>query len=118
MNCPACGIPMKLYEKHGIEIDVCPTCRGVWLDRGELEKILEAEVRYGHSLPPHYPGEQAPRRGHGQEKHGRDEHHDEREHHEHGGDHGLLGRGGQHGHHGRRRSLLGELFGGFGGDDD
>lgn len=41
MNCPICNVPLLLSEKQGIEIDYCPTCRGVWLDRGELDKIIE-----------------------------------------------------------------------------
>jgi Zn-finger nucleic acid-binding protein len=41
MNCPICNVALLMSEKKGIEIDYCPTCRGVWLDRGELEKIIE-----------------------------------------------------------------------------
>lgn len=41
MRCPVDDIPMLLSERHGVEIDYCPTCRGVWLDRGELDKILD-----------------------------------------------------------------------------
>ncbi len=42
MKCPICtGIDLKIAERHGVEIDYCPECRGVWLDRGELDKILE-----------------------------------------------------------------------------
>lgn len=41
MQCPACQIDLALAERQGIEIDYCPKCRGVWLDRGELDKIVE-----------------------------------------------------------------------------
>jgi hypothetical protein len=41
MNCPADSTVLHLAERHGIEIDYCPTCRGVWLDRGELDKIID-----------------------------------------------------------------------------
>ena len=41
MNCPIDGTPLTLAERHGIEIDYCPRCRGVWLDRGELDKLIE-----------------------------------------------------------------------------
>lgn len=41
-----------MSERQGIEIDYCPTCRGVWLDRGELDKIIEKS----HSLPAEVPG--------------------------------------------------------------
>lgn len=42
MKCPVCREPeLKMTERQGIEIDYCPDCRGVWLDRGELDKIVE-----------------------------------------------------------------------------
>ncbi|HEX6072398.1 MAG TPA: zf-TFIIB domain-containing protein [Sphingomicrobium sp.] len=41
MPCPIDGTQLVMSERHGIEIDYCPTCRGVWLDRGELDKIVE-----------------------------------------------------------------------------
>jgi Zn-finger nucleic acid-binding protein len=42
MNCPLCkNIQLVMSERQGIEIDYCPNCRGVWLDRGELDKIVE-----------------------------------------------------------------------------
>jgi len=41
MNCPTCTATLVISERQGIEIDYCPQCRGVWLDRGELDKILE-----------------------------------------------------------------------------
>lgn len=41
MLCPACKTELKMSERADIEIDYCPSCRGVWLDRGELDKIIE-----------------------------------------------------------------------------
>lgn len=42
MNCPVCsGTSLVISERQGVEIDYCPKCRGVWLDRGELDKIIE-----------------------------------------------------------------------------
>lgn len=41
MNCPVDGTPLLMTERQGIEIDYCPHCRGIWLDRGELDKLLE-----------------------------------------------------------------------------
>lgn len=41
MNCPTCNVDLVMSERQGIEIDYCPKCRGVWLDRGELDKIIE-----------------------------------------------------------------------------
>ncbi|KGB53276.1 hypothetical protein FG91_02863 [Sphingopyxis sp. LC81] len=39
--CPTCRVNLTMSERQGIEIDYCPQCRGVWLDRGELDKIIE-----------------------------------------------------------------------------
>jgi Zn-finger nucleic acid-binding protein len=41
MKCPACSVELKMADRQGVEIDYCPECRGVWLDRGELDKIIE-----------------------------------------------------------------------------
>ncbi|MGN7356718.1 zf-TFIIB domain-containing protein [Paenibacillus sp. SAF-054] len=52
MNCPVCeGSRMKEVEKNGILIDICPTCKGVWLDRGELDKLMQdvREVRQDYN---------------------------------------------------------------------
>ena len=44
MKCPVCkDVTLLMSEKKGIEIDYCPECRGIWLDRGELEKLTEKE---------------------------------------------------------------------------
>ncbi len=45
MNCPVCAnVNLVMSERQGIEIDYCPQCRGVWLDRGELDKIIDRSV--------------------------------------------------------------------------
>ena len=41
MQCPIDGAKLVLAERSGVEIDYCPECRGVWLDRGELDKIID-----------------------------------------------------------------------------
>ncbi len=41
MFCPVCRTGLALSDRGGVEIDYCPSCRGVWLDRGELDKIIE-----------------------------------------------------------------------------
>ncbi len=41
MNCPVDNEVLQMSERSGVEVDYCPRCRGVWLDRGELDKILE-----------------------------------------------------------------------------
>ncbi len=56
MRCPAgCDATLVMSERQGVEIDYCPVCRGVWLDRGELDKIIEradAENRSYRNAPP------------------------------------------------------------------
>lgn len=45
MHCPVCNdTQLQMTERSGIEVDYCPDCRGVWLDRGELDKIIERNV--------------------------------------------------------------------------
>ncbi len=46
MDCPNCKTELKISSREGVEIDYCPTCRGVWLDRGELDKIIERTNQY------------------------------------------------------------------------
>jgi Zn-finger nucleic acid-binding protein len=42
MKCPACpDAVLVMADRQGVEIDYCPTCRGIWLDRGELDKLLD-----------------------------------------------------------------------------
>ena len=41
MNCPVDNAELKMSDREGVEIDYCPQCRGVWLDRGELDKIID-----------------------------------------------------------------------------
>jgi Zn-finger nucleic acid-binding protein len=44
MQCPVCATGLHITERQGIEIDYCPQCRGVWLDRGELNKLVERSL--------------------------------------------------------------------------
>ena len=46
MACPVCRVPLAMSDRQGIEIDYCPQCRGVWLDRGELDKLVEREQQW------------------------------------------------------------------------
>ncbi|HVW56244.1 MAG TPA: zf-TFIIB domain-containing protein [Rhizobiaceae bacterium] len=52
MKCPMDNADLVMAERQGIEIDYCPQCRGVWLDRGELDKIIERSAVEGRSRPP------------------------------------------------------------------
>ena len=72
MRCPVDGSPLAMSDRQGIEIDYCPTCRGVWLDRGELDKIIErstaaAPAPAAPQAPPQ-PGYAQP--GYGQQPYG------------------------------------------------
>lgn len=91
-TCPVDGTKLVPMERSGIEIDHCPSCRGVWLDRGELDKIIERNAapaplapQQSQPAPAPWP-EQRPR-------------YDDRHQH-HGGHYG----------HKRRKSFLEELF--------
>ena len=58
MDCPVCkNVQLVMSERQGIEIDYCPNCRGVWLDRGELDKIIDRSV----GAPAQAPAQPAPR---------------------------------------------------------
>ena len=61
MQCPTDGTTLTMSERSGIEIDYCPTCRGVWLDRGELDKIIERSLTQG--APAAAPPQAAPYQG-------------------------------------------------------
>lgn len=89
MKCPIDGTELTMTDRSGVEIDYCSKCRGIWLDRGELDKIIDrvAETVAGPSAntqPPPYPQQQSypP---------------------QYGGKHGGYGRK-------KRKGMLGELF--------
>lgn len=53
MKCPVCQhVDLVMSERQGVEIDYCPQCRGVWLDRGELDKIIERSTQSGPQPAP------------------------------------------------------------------
>ena len=52
MKCPVCtDITLLMTERQGVEIDYCPSCRGVWLDRGELDKLIGAQATHSSGAP-------------------------------------------------------------------
>lgn len=51
MKCPNCNVSLVMTDRNGIEIDYCPDCRGVWLDRGELDKIIERSSQNVKNVP-------------------------------------------------------------------
>ncbi len=65
MKCPVDNTELRMSEREGIEIDYCPECRGVWLDRGELDKILDRSVaELGHDAGRRDFGDRGGERGH------------------------------------------------------
>jgi Zn-finger nucleic acid-binding protein len=69
MPCPVCNVPLAMSDRQGVEIDYCPQCRGVWLDRGELDKIIERSGR--EAVPPQAPQQTyRPDRGASPQSHG------------------------------------------------
>jgi Zn-finger nucleic acid-binding protein len=61
MVCPVCKeTELRISERQGVEIDYCPQCRGVWLDRGELDKLIERAAEREYS-PPAAPQNSTPR---------------------------------------------------------
>lgn len=108
MQCPVCVVPLAMSDRQGIEIDYCPQCRGVWLDRGELDKIIErsAPAAAPAPQPAPQPQQQRPQEG---PWGGRDD----RPRGDYGQGYGQGGYGqGGYGHkpHKRRKSWLEEIF--------
>lgn len=100
MNCPVCpNTSLVMSERQGIEIDYCPNCRGVWLDRGELDKIIERSAQQDAPAPPkqHQPShQQQPQQQYG--------HYSDKDHYKHGHGYG-------HSHHyKKKKSFFEELF--------
>jgi len=67
MHCPVDGEELVITDRSGVEIDYCPKCRGVWLDRGELDKIID---RSGGAEPSREAHESRDRRGDKRKKRG------------------------------------------------
>ena len=94
MSCPKCQAPMRNYERSGVTVDQCTECRGIFLDRGELERLIDADARFHgedpvSSPPPQGYQQQQPQYGTSQPQYG-----------------------GQHGYrpHKKRKSFIEELF--------
>lgn len=85
MKCPIDNVDLVMTDRQGIEIDYCPKCRGVWLDRGELDKIVERS----QTAPSFGRTEVGGTQGRGHDEHGR-------------------GKG--HGSDGRRRGGIFDIF--------
>lgn len=69
MKCPVCKeTNLVMSDRQGVEIDYCPQCRGVWLDRGELDKIIERSGANTPEAKPAYTGHNEDTRGQGYQK--------------------------------------------------
>ncbi|MER7251129.1 zf-TFIIB domain-containing protein [Kribbella sp. NPDC000426] len=51
LTCPKCRGEMRSYERNGVTVDQCGECRGIFLDRGELERLVDAELQYNSPSP-------------------------------------------------------------------
>src|SRR5918998_6181310 len=58
LTCPKCQGQMRSYERSGVTVDQCSECRGIFLDRGELEKLIDAEDTHYSAPPPQQPQQQ------------------------------------------------------------
>jgi uncharacterized protein len=67
--CPKCQSPMRSYERNGVTVDQCSGCRGVFLDRGELERLVDAESAFYERPAEPARREEAPRRDESHEGH-------------------------------------------------
>ena len=100
MNCPICSdAELLMSDRQGVEIDYCPSCRGVWLDRGELDKIVERSNEMSAAPA-------------GMQSAHDDERHDDR--HDSDRDHDWSG--GRDGSRKKKGGFLGDILGGLGGD--
>ena len=98
MKCPVCpDATLMMSERQGIEIDYCPTCRGVWLDRGELDKLIQLSVTQQPQTQTQTQTQTEPPR-----KHSDDDYHRQKQYKDYDKYH----------HHGgyRKKSWLHELF--------
>ena len=94
MPCPVCKIALVMSDRQGIEIDYCPQCRGVWLDRGELDKIIERSAADTPSAASPSPQPQPQHQGYQQQPYSSDQH----------------GFGHGYGHKKRKKSFFEEIF--------
>lgn len=87
MNCPVCNVELKMADRQGVEVNYCPGCRGVWIERGGLDKIIDRSAGLSaRSRQTEYP----------QSEYGGHHHDDDDDEHGHGSR--------------RRRSFLSNLF--------
>ena len=98
--CPSCRVSLVMSERSGIEIDYCPQCRGIWLDRGELDKIIERSAR--ESAPAPQQPQQPQQQGYAQPGQQQPQYQQPQQHYQQGHD--------PHYGYKRKKSFLEELF--------
>ena len=103
LMCPNCDASMQAVQRATVEFDMCPQCRGVWLDRGELEKLMAMERGEPRSAPPRLPDYDRPREDRPREDRPR-EHADHRPAYRHDDDRRHHGQG----HYGKKKRF--DLF--------
>lgn len=101
LTCPKCQAPMRSYERSGVTVDQCTECRGIFLDRGELERLIDADARFheGDRANAQRPAPAQPSQPYAQPQYGG----------QYGGQQ-YGGHGSGHKPHKRRKSFFEELF--------
>lgn len=104
MQCPNDQTTLAMTDRQGIEIDYCPTCRGVWLDKGELDKLIANSESAA-------PAAQQPAPSQTPQQRYEEPRYNDRDHDRRDNNHGYRGddRGGYHKKH-KKESFLGDLF--------
>ena len=91
LTCPKCGGEMRTYERNSVHIDQCADCRGIFLDRGELDRLIDAESEFYQSRQQAPPAQVTPpgysQQPYGEPSYGYRHHDDDDDHHRgyHGG---------------------------------
>ncbi len=101
MTCPKCQSEMRTYERNGINVDQCSTCRGIFLDRGELEHLIDAEGSFytaGQPTAPVAQPQQQPQSRPQQQYNSHDSHHNRDQYQQPGG------------YYKKKKSFLGDLL--------
>lgn len=107
MNCPACDELLRAVQKYGVEVDICPDCKGVWLDRGEIDKIIEI-ASSGEPVRSEAIEQDSMHRAHSNSDQNHEGHDDRREHRDYADKRTSQSR--------RRGSWISDIFESFGGD--
>jgi Zn-finger nucleic acid-binding protein len=115
MKCPVCrDTALAMTERNGVEVDYCPECRGIWLDRGKLDRLVERAIAQAHGERPDRNGRDTgrydPHHDHDHHDHDRHDHDHDRHDHDHDRhdhDHDRHDSGYQK----KKGGLFGDLFG-------